>query len=337
MSFFFLEANLFGRFDSASLETEAINPVRNAFMQNCIRISSLVSLPSLAAVTASDFYVAAMRAEFDLTRTVYNDPPLSLVTNEKYIKQFKAHMNHLATSPDAIKRYEAAEHNFNAVIDTQKNHFSSHIETVFKSMVIQGWTAFEVLAGDLWEVSLNAHPEILSNLSGNPKRWVTKPANPVESMESRKDKNTNDELKKVSIDSLHKHGFDLSKVMGTVLRDRFNFTKLRSIRDAYAEAFSKRDDKVKAALLDQGLDNIAAVRNCIVHRAGIADQEFVHKAANNEHFKAVKVGDPITLDGKVVQLLLKGMFDNSVALIAAVNEWIANRREPTSTDQTEDS
>ena len=47
-----------------------------------------------------------------------------------------------------------------------QSRLSDQIETLMLTQVVSVWTAFETLAGDLWEAALNAHPQGLSDLRG---------------------------------------------------------------------------------------------------------------------------------------------------------------------------
>ena len=85
--------------------------------------------------------------------------------------------------------------------------------------------------------------------------------------------------------------------MGTALRGKYNFTVLKSTRQAYAEAFSSHPEDIKDTLLDKCLDHLSAVRNVIVHRAAIADKVFLNEVGGSGLFSGMKVGDPVILTG----------------------------------------
>lgn len=128
--------------------------------------------------------------------------------------------------------------------------------------------------------------------------------------------------KLVSLDLIHRNQFDLRQKMGTVLRDRFEFSRLEGIREAYAAAFHKNSDHIDAALSDDALDALSAVRNVIVHRAGIADTEYLRRS---KHLKLppANAGAPIHLDGQIVVNLVRPAFACGSKLIGAVDDWIS--------------
>ena len=104
------------------------------------------------------------------------------------------------------------------------------------SQIIASWTAFEAMAGDLWEASLNIKPDKLAKLAGR----------------TRTPRTQADDPRRIKLDWLYKHQFDLSKVMGTVFLEdkRYSFDSLDGVREAYNDAFSEDGDAVKAAIGD---------------------------------------------------------------------------------------
>jgi hypothetical protein len=68
--------------------------------------------------------------------------------------------------------------------------------------------------------------------------------------------------------------------MGTILRDKFNFTVLDSIRDAYSRAFHKDSKQIEAAISEKSIDALNKVRNLIVHKAGIIDKRYHDETKN---------------------------------------------------------
>ena len=92
--------------------------------------------------------------------------------------------------------------------------------------VINLWTAYETLSGDLWETALNIHPHQLAKLQGQKK---------TKSQTSKDDDEK--EGKNINLNFLHMHSYDVSQVMGTLLKARYEFSRIQKIRDAYKDAF----------------------------------------------------------------------------------------------------
>ena len=154
------------------------------------------------------------------------------------------------------------------------------IETILSSMILGTWTAFETLAGDLWEEAINAHPAELAALRADEGR-ITKQANAVPSPDDSSRGRESKSVKLTVLDAITKGTFALHDKWGTILRQstKFNFQKLSGIRAAYSAAFSRPVDEIDRALSSNDLDAINLVRNLIAHRGGVADQIYVDEIA----------------------------------------------------------
>jgi hypothetical protein len=176
------------------------------------------------------------------------------------------------------------------------------IEAILGGYIVQAWTTFEVLAADLWEVALNEHPETLANIDST--------------------KETGQDGKQIRLWKLREHGYDLRGKMGTLLREKFNFDSLQGIREAYAASFSIDNKKIEDALADKSADALNIMRQIIVHRAGVADQEYVNKASTVPLAPPTPVGSKIPLDGSTLMKIFSVAGPQATALITAVDDWI---------------
>jgi len=181
-------------------------------------------------------------------------------------------------------------------------------EGVLTGSIVGTWTAIEALAGDLWEAALNAEPEILSKLKG----------------QVRREKGKNESDKQLDLNSVHRYNFVMRKVMGTILRKRFAFTLLDGIVEAYEAAFSKDGTAVLAVIKDRALFRLSCVRNVIVHRGGLVDEEFHTKMKKEARFSGLQIGETITIDGEVTNELIGPAVRCGVKLIEEVDQWLAS-------------
>jgi hypothetical protein len=117
--------------------------------------------------------------------------------------------------------------------------------------------------------------------------------------------------------------FQIRDKMGTILRQakRVEFTRLVSAREAYSRAFNTKSGLIDAAMGNRSLDAINAVRNLIVHKAGIVDSEY-KKQTTLPNIPKAEVGESTSLDGQVVVDLIKPAVQSAIALILAVHDWI---------------
>jgi len=181
-------------------------------------------------------------------------------------------------------------------------------EGVLTGSIVGTWTAIEALAGDLWEAALNAEPEISSKLKGPGHR--------------KKGKNEPD--KQLDLDYIHRYHYSLRNVMGTILRNRFAFTLLDGIIEAYEAAFSKDETEVIDIIKDRALFRLSCVRNVIVHKGGLVDEEFHHKMGKEARFSGVPIGEAITIDGEAANELIGPAVRCGVRLVGAVDDWLSS-------------
>lgn len=166
------------------------------------------------------------------------------------------------------------------------------------------WTAFETMAGDVWEQALNASPENLATLKG-----------------------ATGQGKSISPDIIRLHGFDLRQKMGTILRSKYPMSGLSEIRHAYNHAFDADAHAIISAIDDSALKKLSAVRNVIVHKAGKVDQEYLDRTENIGDLPAVTLGQSLPLNGQFVADLLRSATAACVMLLKSVDEWIDTHKD----------
>jgi hypothetical protein len=185
------------------------------------------------------------------------------------------------------------------------------LDAMLSAAITGTWTAFETMAGDLWETALNVHPNILAQLRGKKKR---QDAGPDEDDDDKENK------KYVPLSEILRFQYDLRNNMGSVHRRQRLFDRLSGIREAYSQAFSKDFADVDKALSPQGIDALNAVRNLIVHRSGVVDQDYERKCKYLPVPKA-ELGKPILLDGEITRGLMLPVIVAAFDLLKAVDRW----------------
>jgi hypothetical protein len=222
----------------------------------------------------------------------------------------------------------------------QLNHFialyppvATAVQSIFAAVLTTLWTSFETLSNDLWVAALNAQPTGLADLTGTPNR-IGKLAgdkercDEVDELEKTQDSRLGRKIVYLDdIQRLTRGGYDIRQKMGTLLRGRFKFTTLRGIREAYSTAFSEREKKARPAnidkaLADKAIDTLCIIRNIIVHKAGIADQEYEERAKVCPLAPQVRKGQAIPLDGGICIALIRPVMDCCLALVSAVDSWL---------------
>jgi hypothetical protein len=193
---------------------------------------------------------------------------------------------------------------------------------MFSGYITGTWTAIETMLGDLWEAALNTHPKKLATLNGRPRRDANKPK---QTNQTGGESDKKGEDKKFDLNLVEKHDFDLRSCMGTIFRfeRRFEFTRLSSTREAYLRAFSEKSSRVDSAIGHRSIDAISAVRNLLLHKAGVADDEYV-KQQNIFPIPRADKGQPIQLDGQNTSDLIRPAISSSKSLMIAVDDWITD-------------
>lgn len=303
------------------IRTDRLKNVKAAFSSNFERIAALWLFPINTALFAQELAVASRFAEKDILGEYF--PPQDECEKRRDDIESRATqlVRERVANPDGkeLLRQAIMFTNIDTFIELGGEETVEGETAIFNSMVVQAWTAFEVMAGDLWEQALNEHPNVLCKLNG--KKWNLSRTTGGDDESLRKP--TDDDAKgQVRISYLERFGFDLSNAMGSALRSKYNFTVLESTRQAYAEAFAIRSDEIKAALLNKCLDHLSAVRNVIVHRAAIADKKFLNEVGGSGLFSGTNPGDPVILTGVAASQLIRPVFQRSIDLIAAVDDWI---------------
>jgi hypothetical protein len=212
-------------------------------------------------------------------------------------------------------------------------NIATGIEGVLSAILTNTWTAFETLAGDLWVATVNAHPHTLDQLAGDEKR-IQKQADAARNEEPLAS-NKQEKGMMMKIKAIHDitHGnYDLKMKMGELIRDRVSFVSLFDIRKSYSRAFHESEiDKnvvaaVDGALAEKALDALAAVRNLIVHKASIADEEYIGRivAINKAGLPIPEVdkGQPLQLDGATVKSIIDPVVACCLKLVTAIDDWL---------------
>jgi hypothetical protein len=192
----------------------------------------------------------------------------------------------------------------------------THIaESILSAMIISAWTAFEVLAGDLWVAALNSRPRLgFAAINADPAPI------PGESEPERRKR------ARITMPSelLLKPGFDHTKSMGTVLREKFVFTNRHSTEEAYSKVFKRDRAKIESVFGEQRLNWLAELRHVIVHKAALADDDFLRGTSTHPVFRQLHESDEVPIDGTIVAELATAAITQGIALLDFVDQWLKN-------------
>jgi hypothetical protein len=127
---------------------------------------------------------------------------------------------------------------------------------------------------------------------------------------------------------LRKWDYDLKGRMGSLLRGKWDFTRRDRAREAYLKVFGKDfSEKLNSIFNNNNLRWTAALRNAIVHKAGVADHEFIRLVSDHSTLGVFREGETILLDGAMVSELVNGTVRSGVGLIEFVDGWLVEHKE----------
>jgi hypothetical protein len=322
----------------AEVTNEALVKPALAFYANIERARNTPIMVPFIAFASAEMQRLIDRAVFNLYGKLTPPRPMNEVVDEvdaEYMRlrnlKDRTRTEKIAKDGDQVVIDEVwgiGHRNLEYIARSTATHYSEFCNVSMQSMVVGSWTAFEVMCSDVWRSALNERPHTLSALGGDKSRINVK---------ARVKKKTNDRQapaddKAISLKAIHdatRGSFDLSNKMGDVLASKVAFTSLYAIRSAYSVAFAKgvkgcKTDKIDRALSDNALDSLAAIRNVIVHNAGIADEDYVLAAKHAKLAPRRKVGQPVEIDGDLACNLTTAAMASGMSLIEAVCEWLPN-------------
>lgn len=312
-----------------SLKSACLADVAKAFQRNTQRVSSLAEAPA-SMLLATKFVERVVRVLLD--RQLGDTFEQTIKNIEDELKKELVYDRVLEMLGGKLTIDEERQASWSMIQSFMASESDIRIafETILFSVLTGTWTAFESMAVDLWVAALNAHPGGLSELRGRRarKKAAAKARQAGEGTEILQASTETAEGAKIDVSLLRRHHYDLSGRMGTILKRRFEFSRLRGVRDAYTAAFDVDFEAVDASLSNRDLDALEAVRNVLVHRGGLVDDMFADRVKRIPGLSDFKEGDPLQVDGALVSSMVNSVVGSCIALIKAVDEWLVTNSEP---------
>jgi hypothetical protein len=210
---------------------------------------------------------------------------------ESWWEQVASRVRSVAETEEAQKKFrkhawETANRHIGELLEDKDA--ANALRSLTLARIVFAWTAFECLAGDMWEVAVNEKAIDL----GHP-AFQHLPQDSIG--------NEGITTKNVAIGILARHGFDLRNALGTVLRPKFDFSSVTGIQTGYEAAFGKVG-RLGEILGDKELVRLEITRHAVVHRAGVVDGEYVRRTNTN-----LSEGQLVPIDGEGVISMLIAM------------------------------
>jgi hypothetical protein len=313
-----------------SPKTRSLWSVTSAFQNNVLRLKRMMLAPAFIGDLANRIQRYTDIAEFEVTGTVHKArfPPDE--QGDKIFERMKALLKEDTAQVTSevgneerllgIVRDAVETGGSSAVMLASSPPQSIGFEALLLSYITSMWTAFETLAGDLWESAINEKPNLLAQLKGKSNRL--RKGRRADGFSSARTDRDEDTSKSVRLDLIQFYQWNLSNKMGTVLKRKYEFSRLESIREAYASAFCEKADNIDKILSDDALDVVSALRNVIVHKGAVADKEYLARCKHLPKLPHAGEGQEVPLDGEIVSSAIGEAIYCSAHLIGAVDEWI---------------
>jgi hypothetical protein len=203
---------------------------------------------------------------------------------------------------------DGAINDFLKMLDDNYNGLRDTYEATLYSGTVWIWCSFEVLMKELWEYALNMG-------SGHTKNNI------IKGLSSQEQFGDQIQGKYISLEYLAKYNYDISRNLGTVLKNKFDFTSCSGIRKAFSFAFPKNKD-MEQILSKEELSELEATRNVIVHNAGIIDDAFCKRVVADATF----LGQKLELSNRKVAEFSNNVIDIGLFIMQVVSDDIKNEK-----------
>lgn len=289
-----------------AVRSEPLIEMALAFDFNIRRFTAFAAMPMEVAFAARRDQKFADYGTFETTgkmehwaRPAVESTPELLESLERQSKEFNA-------LPADARRELTIRWGFGQIEHLLKRGnigMQNSMDAVYSAMILEAWTAFECLAGDLWVAGVDHGPgDIVARLIHATRRL----------------KQPDDNIRP---ETVYHSGIDPKSKYGSFLRavNCVTFQTLGDIRLYYEIAFGKKAVRLFDEINHGYIAALSAFRNVITHAAGKADKQFLEKIERfHPEFVEIKERDQIELDGEVVVKLTMV----SAALGAALLEHI---------------
>jgi hypothetical protein len=282
-----------------------------AYLENLARVSVFAEMPARIAFSVRRDQLWTDCAELEATGGKLNPDYIKFLSAapEGYSEAFNRlwPVFEAAAKADPSKtplaKLEIGIRYIEQIMATQHIAMENSIAALFSSLILEVWTAFEILAADLWVLAIDKGPKELANRIALSKQ-LQKPEDHI------------------TPETVHSLEFDARKEYGSFLREigRVSFQKLDHIRLYYAEAFGKHIYQLFDQKCGGYIFAMAAFRNALIHNAGKADKHFIKQVQRFEEFREIKNEEKLPLDGVIVKKLTSAGAQLGIELIYLVDK-----------------
>ncbi|HEX8773642.1 MAG TPA: hypothetical protein VF735_08515 [Pyrinomonadaceae bacterium] len=277
--------------------------VATAFAKNISDISHLLNLPEtllaygkmqLQAFTYFIYFTDAAKIQDWKNKT--QQELVAELTNE-FARLFEQHQDKILKNVPDLARKDLVD------LIVARQEIRDSLRSFLAAATTSAWSAFETLASDMWFIVLNTQPKFAHRAVNNAGRL--------------KDEKGGGLLdRRFSVDDIARYGFDLREHMGDLLKEKFKFSILEGIQNAYLAAFGNFKD-IETVFIGKDLCELEATRHLILHRSGVVDKKFIRKINTS-----LNLGDNVPLNGAIVSRFVNASIEAGVRLITIMDELL---------------
>jgi hypothetical protein len=278
--------------DADTLKTNGLKPSVSVFAKNASQALALSAFPTQIALLGQKIKLAEINActMLGIDNVIRGD----VARSSEILVLSRDILSGRAQPPTSSFSYMFSITDFAFVDDNTRDTY----DTLMSMQLVLSWTAFETLAGDLWEAALNTHHStLLQKAPGD---------------------------KPIKLKDLHlTYGYDLRHKMGSVLRDVLGnpFQSFRTMKQVYLDTFTEGNASAATFWDNKDVSSTFHLRNLTVHRAGIVDGQFLADCKADNRMQAYKRDERFYLDGHLLSELVRGLFTFARELIQSVDSW----------------
>jgi hypothetical protein len=224
------------------------------FEENVANVLELILLPfRVAAPGPWQALTSTLETSLGIQAlTRLNETGLS-TSNDDIRQQVARSLETASQNPNLVRQF--SEQAYTGMISALNNMKTGKqqpiVDILFGAATLNTWMAFECLAADLWSTAVNLRPNQFAQRAAS----------------------------KIDVTMLCKYGFDVSKVMGNLLRPSRDFTGIEGICEAYDDVFEHFDPK--SVKDNRHLLVLEKKRHLLAHRNGEVDEQFNRRTGLN--------------------------------------------------------
>lgn len=302
-----------------SLRSPSLAKPALAFISNLKRAATFASMPAHIAYSVRRDQLfsdcATLRStgklEPDLRQFIDSDPTAQF--KEEFTALASAHFANVRTREQVIDLAEGLGVGYIERFLDGNLPMQESMDAVFEAVILQSWTGFECLAGDLWIAAVdNDKGEIIAKLIHS----------------GRKLANPDDNIRP---ETVYRAGINPRTQYGSFLKaiKAVSFQTLGNIRKYYGIALGREFTDLFDAIDDGYIEVLSAFRNSIAHNGGMVDRHFLSQIAPFAEFRALSEGDKLQLEGNLVLRLRNVSVLLGRALLDKTDNFLASQAQAT--------